>query len=292
MKLSYYPGCTLKNHARNFEDSTLFAMGRLGVEAVELKRWNCCGTVYSLSADDLMRQVAPIRNLLRARESGHDRLMTGCAMCFNTLKRANNRVRSRPEDLERMNAFMYDEPLDYRGDVDVLHVLEVVRDQIGFDALRKQVVRPLEGLKVACYYGCLLVRPREVGIDDCENPTLLENLVTALGGEPVDFSHKTECCAAYQTLDKPEIVADRTYQILGAARGQGADLVAVSCPLCAFNLDQRQDLTLKRHPDFLGLPVMYFSQLMALALGGGEPELRLDFHHNPPGPLLAGKGLL
>ncbi|MBK1730703.1 CoB--CoM heterodisulfide reductase iron-sulfur subunit B family protein [Thiococcus pfennigii] len=292
MKLSYFPGCTLKNHARNFEDSTLYAMERLGVEAVELDRWNCCGTVYSLSADDLMRRVAPIRNLIRAKEAGNRQLMTGCSMCYNTIKRANIHVRHSAPDLALMNAFMYEEPVDYAGDVDVVHVLEVVRDQIGFQALREKVVKPLAGLKVACYYGCLLVRPKEAAFDDAENPTVLEDLVEALGGEPVAFSHKTECCAAYQTVDKPHIVADKTYQIIGAAQSQGADTVLVSCPLCAFNLDQRQALTRQTYGDFRTLPVVYFTQLMAIALGGPESVLRLDLHHTPAAPLLSAKGLL
>ncbi len=292
MKLSYYPGCTLKNHAQNFEDSTQFAMQRLGVEASELDRWNCCGTVYSLSADDLMRQAAPIRNLIRSKEADTSKFVTACSMCYNTHKRANNRVRASQEDLDRINDFMYDEPVDYAGDVDVLHVLEVVRDQIGFDALRRKVVKPLERLRVACYYGCLLVRPKEAAIDDVENPTVLENLVEALGGESVDFSQRTECCGAYLTVDKPEIVADKTYQIMDDARTQGADVVVVSCPLCAYNLDHRQELTLKTHSDFHPMPVMYFSQLMAVALGGADQMLGLDLHHTSPGPLLTGKGLL
>lgn len=292
MKLSYYPGCTMKNHARNFEDSTLYALDQLGTEVVELPRWNCCGTVCSLTADDVMHQVAPVRNLIRAKEAEAAKLMTACSMCYNTLKRANLRARANPEQLDRMNAFMYDEPVDYQGDVDVVHALEVVRDQIGFDAVKKKVVKPLKGLHVACYYGCLLVRPREIAFDDTENPTVLENLVTALGGTPVNFSHKTECCGAYQTVDKPKIVADKTYQILTAARDQGANIVAVSCPLCAFNLDHRQEVTLEIHPDLHTMPIVYFSQLMAVAFGAPAPVLRLDLHHTPPGPLLAEHGLL
>ena len=292
MKLSYYPGCTMKNHARNFEESTLYALGELGVEVEEIKRWNCCGTVYSLSADEVMHQVAPVRNMIRAKEAGADQLMTACSMCYNTLKRANQRARANPEQLSRMNAFMYDEPIDYQGDVEVVHALEVVRDKIGFDAVKKKVVKPLKGLKVACYYGCLLVRPREIAFDDSENPTVLEKLVAALGGTPVEFSHKMECCGAYQTVDKPEIVADKTYQILTAAREQGANIVAVSCPLCAFNLDHRQETTLEIHPDLHTMPIVYFSQLMAIALGGDESVLRLDLHHTPPGPLLTESGLL
>jgi heterodisulfide reductase subunit B len=292
VKLSYYPGCTMKNHARNFEESTLFSLKELGVEVEEIKRWNCCGTVYSLSADEVMHQVAPVRNMIRAKEAGADQLMTACSMCYNTLKRANQRARANPEQLSRMNAFMYDEPIDYQGDVEVVHALEVVRDKVGFDAVKKKVVKPLKGLKVACYYGCLLVRPREIAFDDSENPTSLENLVTALGGTPVNFSHKTECCGAYQTVDKPKIVADKTYQILTAAQDQGANIVAVSCPLCAFNLDHRQETTLEIHPDLHTMPIVYFSQLMAIALGGDESVLRLDLHHTPPGPLLTESGLL
>jgi heterodisulfide reductase subunit B len=292
MKLSYYPGCTLKNHARNFEDSIRFSMERLGVEVNELSRWNCCGTVYSLTADDLMRQLAPVRNLIRVKEANETRLMTACSMCYNTLKRANERVRANPDDRARMNAFMYDEETDYEGDVDVVHVLEVLRDQVGLKALTAKVVNPLAGLRVASYYGCLLVRPREIAFDDVENPVLLDNLVSVLGGRPVDFTHKTECCGAYQTVDKPEIVADKTFQILGTARAQGAELVVVSCPLCAFNLDHRQALTLRRHPEFHTIPVLYFTQLMAIAFGCPESALGFDLHHISPRPLLAGKGLI
>jgi heterodisulfide reductase subunit B len=292
VKISYYPGCTMKNHARNFEESTLFALGELGVEVEELKRWNCCGTVYSLAADDVMHRVAPVRNLIRAKEANTDQLMTACSMCYNTLKRANLHTRANPEQLDRMNAFMYDEAVDYHGEVEVVHALEVVRDKIGLDAVKKKVVKPLKGLKVACYYGCLLVRPREIAFDDTENPIVLENLVEALGGTPVNFSHKTECCGAYQTVDKPKIVADKTYQILSAARSHGANIVAVSCPLCAFNLDHRQEVTLEIHPDLHTMPIVYFSQLMAIALGGDEAVLRLDLHHTPPRPLLAEHGLL
>ncbi len=136
------------------------------------------------------------------------------------------------------------------------------------------------------------MRPRSVAFDDVEDPVLLDELVTALGGKPVDFSHKTECCGAYQTVDKPEIIADRTYQILTDAREQGADVVAVSCPLCAFNLDQRQEITHRLYPGFEGIPVVYFTQLMAIAFGCDESVLKLDLHHNSPRPVLAAKGLL
>ncbi len=293
MKLSYYPGCTLKNHAANFEASMLYAMGHLGFEVEELPRWNCCGTVLSLAQDDVMRQLAPVRNLIRVKEANASRVMTACSMCYNTLKRANDRVKADPAVRARMNAFMYDEAVSYDGDVDVVHPVEVLRDvKDGFKSVKARVVKPLKGLKVASYYGCLLTRPRSVAFDNVENPMTLDEMVTALGGTAVDFSHKTECCGAYQTVDKPEIVADRTYRILMDAREQGAEMITVSCPLCAFNLDHRQQVVRQFHADFEGMPVVYFTQLMAVAFGSPEEVLRLDLHHNSPRPALAAKGLL
>ena len=292
MKISYYPGCTLKNNAKNFEDSALCSLKRLEVEAVELERWNCCGTVFSLATDDLIHHVAPIRNLIRVKETNTNKVMTLCAMCFNTLKRANERVRSDPESLDKINKFMYREEVEYEGDVQVLHLLELLRDEIKFENITKKVVKPLKKLKIANYYGCLLVRPKEIGLDDVENPTVLENLMTALGADAIDFPYKTECCASYQTVDKPENVADRTYHILTSAQSQGAELVSVSCPLCAFNLDYRQKETIQKYPEFKNIPILYFTQIMALALGCPEKDLRLDLHYIDPKPILREKGLL
>ena len=292
MKISYYPGCTLKNNAKNFEDSALCSLKRLEVEVEELERWNCCGTVFSLATDDLIHHVAPIRNLIRVKEANTNKVMTLCAMCFNTLKRANERVRSDPESLDKINEFMYREEVEYQGDVKVLHLLEILRDEIKFENITKKVVKPLKNLKIANYYGCLLVRPKEIGLDDVENPTVLENLMTALGADAIDFPYKTECCASYQTVDKPENVADRTYQILTSAQSQGAELVSLSCPLCAFNLDHRQKVTVQKYPEFKNMPILYFTQLMALALGCPEKDLRLDLHYIDPKPILREKGLL
>ena len=292
MKISYYPGCTLKNNAENFEDSALCSLKRLEVEAEELERWNCCGTVFSLATDDLIHHVAPIRNLIRVKEANTNKVMTLCAMCFNTLKRANERVKSDPESLDKINKFMYREEVEYEGDVQVLHLLELLRDEIKFENITKKVVKPLKNLKIANYYGCLLVRPKEIGLDDVENPTVLENLMTALGADAIDFPYKTECCASYQTVDKPENVADRTYHILTSAQSQGAELVSVSCPLCAFNLDYRQKETVQKYPEFKNIPILYFTQVMALALGCPEKDLRLDLHYLDPKPVLREKGLL
>jgi heterodisulfide reductase subunit B2 len=219
-------------------------------------------------------------------------MMTLCAMCYNTIKRANLRVKNDPESLEIINDLMYREDVKYKGDVNVLHLLELLRDEITFEKLAEKVIKPLKGLNVANYYGCFLVRPKEVGFDDPENPVIMDDLISALGGTPVDFPHKTECCGAYKTVDNPEIVADRTRQILGSAVNQGADVVAVSCPLCAFNLDQRQKQTLQIYPDFKNIPILYFSQLLAIALGCDQDSLKLNLHYIDPKPILKEKGLI
>lgn len=292
MKISYYPGCTLKNNAKNFEDSTLYSLKHLGVEVEELPRWNCCGTVFSLSTDDLIHHLAPIRNLIRTKESLSDRLMTLCAMCYNTLKRANERVKNDPESLEIINNFMDREKVKYQGDVKVIHLLELLKDEITFENIAKKVVKPLTNLKIAAYYGCLLVRPKEIGLDDIENPTILENLMKALGASSVDFPYKTECCGSYHTVNAPKIVANRTYQILTSAQAQGAEVVVVSCPLCAFNLDHRQKETLQNYPEFKNIPILYFTQAMAIAFGCPEKDLRFELHYVDPKPLLGKKGMI
>jgi heterodisulfide reductase subunit B len=292
MKISYYPGCTLKANAKNFEDSALCSLKQLGLEVEELRRWNCCGTVYSLATDDLIHHIAPIRNLIFSKEAKAEALMTLCAMCYNTLKRANERIKKSRDDRDIINRFMDAEGLAYEGDVKVLHLLELLRDEIKFENVAKKVVKPLKNLKVASYYGCLLVRPKEIGLDDVENPRVLENLMTALGADPVDFPYKTECCASYQTVDNPGIVAERTYRILTSAQRAGADVVSVSCPLCAFNLDNRQKETVNLYSDFKKMPILYFTQLLGIALGCPEEALRFDLHGVDPKPALKQKGLL
>lgn len=297
MKLIYYPGCTLKNQARNFDVSTVSSMEKLDVEVEELDRWNCCGTVHALDSDNVMNRVAPITNMIRVKEQQAktegmaSEFMTSCAMCYNTLKRANIDVKQRADALATINNFLSLETTKYEGDVEVLHLLEYLRDRVGFDKLAEKVTKPLKGLRVACYYGCLLVRPKEVAFDDVENPMIMENLITALGATPVPFSQKTECCGAYHTVGKPEIIAERTDKIMGSAYEEQADLVVVSCPLCAFNLDFRQDDAKRLNPDFNNLPVLYFTQLMAIAFGCDDSALRLDLHHVDPLPALAARGL-
>jgi heterodisulfide reductase subunit B len=292
MKVTYYPGCTLKNAASNFEESALYSLDQLGASVEELDKWYCCGTVFSMATDDLIHHLAPIRNLIRVKEAGSDTVMTMCAMCYNTLKRADQRMKDDPESLEKINNFMTEEEVNYEGDVKIVHLLELLRDDIQFDAIARKVVKPLNHMKIGSYYGCLLVRPREIGFDDPESPTVLEDLLSALGADPVDFPYKVECCGAYQTVDKPTMVAERTRKILDSARENGAEVVVVSCPLCAFNLDHRQKDAAREYPGFKHIPVLYFTQVLAIALGCPEETLGFDLHYIDPRPLLKEKGLI
>jgi heterodisulfide reductase subunit B len=285
MKIPYYPGCTLKSTAKPFEDTTVAASEVLNIELLELPRWNCCGTVYCLASDDLMHQLAPIRNLIRVQEMGFDRVTTLCSMCYNTLQQANLLVKNDPEKLEKMNSFM-DSEEDYRGGVTVVHYLTLLKEEVGFENI--PVKTPLHGLTVVPYYGCLLLRPEEVSIDNCESPTIMAELLTALGADVVDHPYKLECCGSYHTVDHKDVVCEKTYSIVHSAQERGAEAVVLSCPLCEFNLDVRQkDLEKKLAP----LPVVYFSQLLALSLGL-DGNLGFDNHYANPEQLLKKKGLL
>ncbi|MBU7014311.1 MAG: CoB--CoM heterodisulfide reductase iron-sulfur subunit B family protein [Theionarchaea archaeon] len=284
MKIPYYPGCTLKTTAKPFEDTTKAVSEAVGIELIEMPRWNCCGTVYSLASDDLMHQLAPIRNLIRVQDMGYDRVTTLCSMCYNTLEQANQLVKSDPEKLEKMNSFM-DQEEDYTGGVTVVHYLTVLKE-MGFDSL--PVKNPLKGLTVVPYYGCLLLRPEEISIDNPERPTVMAELLTSLGATVVDYPYKLECCGSYHTVNHKEVVCEKTYHILSSARKRGAEAVVLSCPLCEFNLDFRQkDLEQELAP----MPILYFSQLLAISLGLFD-ALEFDQHYVDPKPLLKEKGLL
>jgi heterodisulfide reductase subunit B len=268
------------------------SMGSLGVELVEMPVWNCCGTVYSLAVDELMHQLAPVRNLLRLKEQGENKVVSLCTMCYNSLKRVNMLMQTDREKRGKIVNFISEGEGEYGGEVEVLHLLEVLRDDIGFERVNSEIKNPLQGLKVAPYYGCLLLRPAEVAIDDPLRPTILESLLVSLGAQAIDFPHKTECCGSFQTVNNVELVVECARRILDSAVKAGAEVVITSCPLCAFNLDHRQREIRQIYSDFRGLPILYFTQLMALALGLGEGVCRFDLNHVDPRPLLASKGVM
>ncbi len=260
-------------------------MAFLGVELDELPGWVCCGAVPPLLTDDVMKLVAPVRNLANAGKRGNT-LVTGCAFCYNILKRSNKIVRDDVEKRDTINNFIEER---YRGNVKVLHLLEVLRDVIGFEAVKKKVRMRLKGLTVAPYYGCLLLRPYEaMGLDNPEDPRILEDLVRNLGGKVIDFPHKTECCGSYLGVSSQDVAVERARVILSSAVRNGAETIVVSCPLCHFNLDHSQGALKERQSGFREVPILYFTQLVGVALGIGE-RCGLDQHYVAPRPLLNAK---
>jgi heterodisulfide reductase subunit B len=291
MKLSYYPGCTLKTKAKNLERSALACLDALGVEYEELPRWNCCGAVYSLSDDDLIHMLAPIRDLIRVREQGNDTVITLCSMCYNTLARANDLMKNDEEKRKTINDFMDEEP-DYAGEVTVLHFLDYLRDQHGWDDLRQKIKVSLNGLKVAPYYGCTLLRPREVAVDHPDRPTVFADLVETMGAEVIDFPSANACCGSYQVLGSPDAALQVSYDILSDAVLRGADALVLTCPLCDYNLGRRQDAMLNKFADAKEVPVFYFTQLLAIALGIDPEVCHFELNRRSTLELLETKNLI
>jgi heterodisulfide reductase subunit B len=269
-KLGYYPGCTLQTKAKNLQDAALASMKALGIEFKEIDTWYCCGAVFSLADDDLIHHVASVRNLVRAQEEGMDAVVTLCSQCYNTLARANLLMREDEEKLDTINRFMDEEP-DYRGGVEVMHLLTYLRDHVGWDKLKEQVKVPLTGLKVAPFYGCTLVRPEAVSLGH-PTPEIFQEFLQAIGAEPVEWEAQTECCGSYQVLINPEAEDKRASGVLRAANRSDADAMALSCPLCEYNLGTRQKVVLEQEDDLEVVPTYYFTQLLATALGL-DPEI-------------------
>jgi len=290
MNLAYYPGCTLKTRARNLEQPAVASMEALGFKLNEVPRWNCCGAVYSLAEDDLIHQVAPVRNLIRAKKQGETELVTLCAFCLNTLKRANILMKEDIAKRDTINDFI-DEEIDYAGEVKVVHLLEVLRDELGWEALSQKVKLPLRGLRVAPYYGCTLLRPREVAIDSVDDPTILREFLEALGASPVDFPESTRCCGSYQVISSPDDISEYARLILDSALSHGAETLVVSCPLCDYNLGRGQK-ELSTKSGFREMPLLYFTQLLALALGLDPQVCHFELNYGSPESLLREKGLL
>jgi heterodisulfide reductase subunit B len=218
----------------------------------------------------LIRQLAPVRNLIRAAEQGSSKVITLCSQCYNTLARANLLVREDEAKRQTLNLFMNEEP-DYHGEVEVQHYLAFLRDEVGWDKLREQVRVPLAGLKVATFYGCSLLRPESVSVNS-PSSELFEDFLRALGATPVPYAGAQECCGSYQVLAHPQEQTTRAGQVLMSAQRAGAEALVLSCPLCEYNLGLRQGLVRQQVADLGTIPSFYFTQLLAVALGL-EPEL-------------------
>jgi len=273
MKFAYFPGCSAESTARDMHASTVAVAKTLGIDLVEPEGWSCCGATAAHQTDPVLSVSLPAANLVLAQQMQMD-MVASCAACFNRLKMANHKIQS-----DRTLCKQVAEAVgrDYDGQVKVRHILEVLYEEVGLDAIKAAVKRSLNGLKVACYYGCLMVRPQEVmKFDDPENPTSLDRLVEVMGGEPLDWPHKVECCGGGLAMSRTDVVLKLTDSILKMAQDVGADCITVSCPMCQVNLDLRQKDIKKQMGHDYGMPIIYITQLLGLSLGLAPNDLGLN----------------
>lgn len=258
MIFSYFPGCTLKTKAKDLDAYARKSAEALGITLEELPDWQCCGGVYPMAKDEIATKLSSVRALNSAKALKRD-LITVCSACHHVIKRVNSDMKTDEDMRAKVNNYLkLDE--DYAGETKVIHYLEMLRDVVGFDNLKKKVVNPLKGKKIAAYYGCLLLRPsKEMQFDDPENPTIMEDFIRAIGAEPVIYPMRNECCGGYVTLEKKSLACSRVNQIIGSAKKNGAEEIITACPLCMYNLDANS--TEEK------LPIHYFTELLASALG-------------------------
>ena len=255
MKISYYPGCTLKTKAKELDKWARASALKLGVTMEEIENWQCCGAVYPTTKDEIATKLSAVRALDYAKHNG-GKLLTLCSACHNVIKRVNDDMKNDANVNLKANNYLALEEA-YNGETEVIHYLEMLKNIVGFDNIKKNVVNQISK-KIGAYYGCLLLRPSKVlAFDNPENPSIIEDFISAIGGTPVKYSMRNECCGAYVSLKNKELPKKRSQMIIKSAEEQGAEMIVTACPLCLYNL-QNSDSQ---------MPVKYFTELLAEALG-------------------------
>ena len=255
MKVSYFPGCTLKTKAKDLDVYARKCAEVLGVTLEEIENWQCCGGVFTTSRDEVATKLSSVRALKEAK-SKNQPLVSVCSACHNVIKQTNAAIKNDAEFASRVNNYVAEDA--YNGETEVLHYLELLRDVVGFDKIKEKVVNPLTGRKIAAYYGCLLLRPGKVmAMDDVENPTIMEDFIRALGAEPVIYAYRNECCGGYITLESKDLAKAKSVKVTSNAKDKGAEAIVTACPLCKYNLQKNGGDT----------PIVYITELLAEALG-------------------------
>jgi heterodisulfide reductase subunit B len=289
MKYAYYPGCSLHASAGEYDLSTRNLFKTLGIGLTEIPDWFCCGATPAHNVDELLSLSLCAKNLELADKVEGD-LAVACASCFSRLKFTQHTLEENVTKRKQVEKAI-DAPV--KLDSQVKHLLEILANDLGLEQLTAAVNKPLLGLKVACYYGCLLTRPPDVPNLDCvEAPTIMERVIEAVGAETVTWTHRLECCGANFTLSRPGVVIQLTNAILDSAKAAGADCIMVGCPLCHGNLDIRQKEIEGVYQTSYNLPVFYLTQLVGLSVGLDSDQLGLDAMMVNPTTLLKEKGLL
>jgi len=284
MRYAYYPGCSLSGSSRECEEAIQAVMGVLGVKWTELEDWNCCGAASATGVSYLLSLALPARNLALAEQADSD-LVTGCTRCYLNLIRAMHYIQHNANIRDNVNAVLAEAGVQYAGTARLRHVLDVIINDVGLDVVAERVTQPLNGLRVAAYYGCCQGMWTYAQFDSVEDPTCFDRLLAALGAEVVYYPLKTSCCGGSLSMSKRSVGANLIGDLLAAAVAAGADCIITACPLCMFNLNSFQNEAGKIKGTRFHIPVLFLAQLMGLAFG--LPPKKLGLHRNvvPPDPL-------
>jgi len=286
LKYAYFPGCSIHTTAKEYGISSKAVSKVLGIELVEIPEWNCCGAMDAVYAYNPLLSISlSARNLALAESMKMD-VVTLCSACFFTLSRAHKLLREDSELKGKVDKLLNESGLQYTGEVRVRHFLDVLIRDVGLENIAKNVKVKLDGLKVAPYYGCMLIRPPNiVHFDDPEHPKSMELIIEAIGGKNVDYIYKTRCCGASLGLTDGEVMMEMTKDLLLEAKNANADCIALPCPLCHLNMDAKQKSIESTFDIKIGMPIVFFTQLMGMAFGLNPKELALNKNCVPTGKL-------
>ncbi len=286
---AYFPGCSLSATGVDYHISLTFVSKVLGIDLVEVRDWVCCGASSAHATSHLVSIALPVLSLSHAEQDGFKKLIAPCLACLARFKAANREIENHPSTKSKIHE-VFDYP--YQGTVKAYHPLEVFLE-MGMQKIQEKVRKSLKGIKLACYYGCVLTRPPEVcQFDNVENPQSMDMIVRALGAQSLPWSFKTECCGVSMTLTRSDIVLKLTNDILREAKEAGADAIAVACPLCQANLDGRQRQIEETYHTRYRLPILYITQLMGLAFGAFPKEVGIQKLLTSPQEVLGSIGLM
>lgn len=281
-EISYYPGCSLEGTAGEYDGSIRGVSSLLDIKLHELEDWTCCGASSAHCTDEELAIELAARNLAIAEKSDRE-LLVPCVACYSRFKWAEKESKEHPEKIH----------FPYRGNVPIRYVLDFFCEEPILEEIKKKITKPLSGLKVACYYGCLTVRPPKVtGIKEYENPQHMDHLMECLGAETIPWSYKADCCGASLVLTRTDIVRRLSGKLLSMAKEAEADVLVTGCPMCQSNLDTRQGEMDKEVGQNFNLPVLYFTELMGLAFGHKDAKKWLGHHITDPIKVLSAKDLI
>ena len=263
---AYYPGCSLESLGKNYNLSALAVSAELGMELKELEDWNCCGATAYFPVDELLAYTLVSRNLAIAEKTGLQDFVAPCSACYKNAYTTNKYLKNDPDLAEHINYALEEDHLHVEGKMKVRHLIEVFIEDVGLEEIEKKVAHPLKGLRVAPYYGCQIVRPRK-DKEDVENPQFFEKLLSAIGAEPIDYASKTRCCGGSLIITNRKAALDMVHKLLQDAVNSNANVIATTCPMCNVNVEVYQSQVNREFGTNFSIPVMYFTQLMGMALG-------------------------